>query len=75
MRKPILKIPVLRIGISDGKLTKAEGLHKCDDVPAIVDRNRGLQSWLTFAGFTIADGFEKFTFGFGLNLGTAQIGG
>ncbi|MGD8446800.1 MAG: hypothetical protein PVI94_25085, partial [Desulfobacterales bacterium] len=75
MRKPIFKIPVFRAGISDGQLTEAEGLRKSDDMPAIVDRDGGLQGRLTLAGFTIADGFEEFALGFGLHLGTAQVSG
>ena len=58
MLEPIAKIPVLRTGISDGQLAEAEGLHKHDDMPAIVYRNRGLQGWLTLAGDSITDGFE-----------------
>ncbi len=40
------------------RLAIAEGFYKRDDMPAIVDRDGGLQGRLTLAGDTITDGFE-----------------
>jgi hypothetical protein len=44
-------------------------------MPAIVNRNGGMQRRLAAVGDAIADGFEQFTVGFGLDLGAAQVGG
>jgi hypothetical protein len=61
--------------ISDGLSTGSQGFDESDNVPAIIDGDGRIQSRLAPAGNAVTDGFEQFTVGFGLDLGTAQISG